>query len=61
MHQKLCLFSDAQAERFGNPISYGERPGKKTKQSAMKCSQIHQRIELYLYMREIILRFHMDL
>jgi hypothetical protein len=53
MHfDNLCLFSDAQAEKFGNPkCSDCKDPGK-SQQNAVKWNQIHRRIELC--MREII-------
>jgi hypothetical protein len=57
MHQMRIPTIDAQV---GNPknVKTVKKPIK-TKQSAMKLSQIRRRIELC--MREIILRFVMDL
>jgi hypothetical protein len=40
------VIRDAQAEKVGNPKCYVCKDKKKTKQTAVKQSQIHQRIEL---------------
>jgi hypothetical protein len=56
------LFSDAQVEKFGNQwekMWNWKSRRMKTKLSAIKLSQIRRRIELCL--REIILRFEMNL
>jgi hypothetical protein len=57
----LCLFGGTQAEKVGHPKKNCENciRAEKTKYCAMKFSQIRQRIELC--MREIILRFEMNL
>jgi hypothetical protein len=58
----LKSHSDAQVEKVGNPkkkCKNWKSRRIKTKQSAMKLNQIRRRIELCL--REIILRFEMNL
>jgi hypothetical protein len=62
MHQMRISTTYTQAKKVGNPGEKCEnciRAGKKTKYCAMKLSQIRRRIELC--MREIILRFVMNL
>jgi hypothetical protein len=56
---KSHLFSDVQANKFGNPKCYDWKdPKKKPKQNAMKYRKIRRMIELC--MREMIFRFEMN-
>jgi hypothetical protein len=60
MHQMRISTTGTQAEKVGNPKNIVKTVyEKKNKYYAMKLNQIRRRIELC--MREIILRFEMNL
>jgi hypothetical protein len=63
MHQMRSLTTGTQAEKVGNRknLKTVKEPEKNPKYCVMKLSQIRRRIKLHVCMREVILRFEMNL